>query len=586
MDAGVDSAQLPRFPGVSFASAAVSPLPNSPLFSSPSELLYILFPLIVLFVCFHAISSNSPSSPSLSISASIRAFRLHLATVHHTLPSSFFSLTTFLSPCFLSLLAPYLSFFVLRLLPLCFSEPPVPPSAVAISYRDLFLSPAVFAPAAEGSTATPEDDEAQSSRNALRAFVSFLLPEKNSYSPLGRFLLHPFYLSPTSVVFWLFAGPFLLYSCALYIQQKHVEASRGMSVVHERRGDLVISSSPKMRSIFTILICLYLPGVLMTWVVTQVFPSASAAVPYRYLGIEGAVYALAFVVFFYDPVVYSGMFADPSIQFPLPFHVRSVTIVFAFTLFLFSPPPGDLVLLLCGVVSAILAVAATCLPPSVGVAGAIGGVSLPIASLVFEERFGALKRARVEHSLFFVPYAPQTSFDSAPECFTWTVAGLVFAIVGGMALAGLLWRAGEVIEGAVNAVRDSAGVRVRLTSVVVMLAFTYLPFSFSSLPSLSEFVADPLQTLLSLPFGGPSLYEITCTERTVLLGSIGAKTLAFWTPFFGFSNRSPALKYFIGPLLWFLLFVGMASEHWRRVGPGFLGTAFALYCLFALPRAQ
>ncbi|KEP62894.1 UNVERIFIED_CONTAM: hypothetical protein HHA_310370 [Hammondia hammondi] len=584
-----EAVEVPVPAGGFSASLGSAPPALSPLFSSPSELLYTFFPLVVLFVCFHAISSNSPSSPSLSISASIRAFRLHLAAVHHSLPPSLFSLNVLVSPAFLCLLLPYASFLLLRLLPALSLEPSIPPSAVAVTYSDLFQSPSVFSlPAAEASHLADE--------RRKRVFLSFFsLPDPHTFSPLLRFLLHPFYLSQSSVVFWLVVGPFLLYSCAVYIQQAIEEERRGLTIAQQTDGQ---TSSPRLRAALAILICLYMPAVFMTWLVAHVFPTAEAP-PFRYFGVGGAIYALAAVVFFYDPVIHSGMFADPSIQFPLPLHVRSVTSVLVFFLFLFSPPPGDLLLLLSGALSAVLAVAAASVPPFFGVSGAVAAFSAVTSAVAFGDHLG-ISHTLVSSvsSLFFVDFDPLESggVSSAgkehvrvspdgkalPDALTWTVAGLSLVFAGGMALAGACWRWAPLLDWLVHAVRDGRSVRARLTSAAVMVAFTCLPFSFSSLPSLGELFSDPLKTLRSLPVSDPSLYAVTCTERTVLLGSIGAKTAAFWTPLFGMGSRSRKLKYFIGPLLLFLLFVGMTSEHWRRIGPGFLGTVFSLYQLLAL----
>ncbi|CBZ55020.1 conserved hypothetical protein [Neospora caninum Liverpool] len=592
-----DAPEMPVPPGAS-ASLGTSLPALSPLFSSPSELLYTFSPLVVLFVCFHAISSNSPSSPSLSISASIRAFRLHLAVVHRSLPSSF-SLKDLVSPALLCLLLPYVSFLMLRVLPVCFLEQSIPPGAIAVTYKELFRSPAVF------SVSPPSRGELETMRKK-HVFLS-LLPDTGALSPLIRFLLHPFYLSQSSVVFWLGVGPFLLYSCAQYIQRVTEEERGGMTLARHRAGPQY--SSPRLRSAITILICVYMPAVFMTWLTTHVFPGAADGPPFRYLGVEGAIYALAAVVFFYDPVVHSGMFADPSIQFPVPLHVRNVTSVLVFFLFLFSPPPGDLLLLLSGALSAVLAITATSLPPFFGVSGAVAAISTVTSAVAFGAHLGVSHTVLSSlSSLFFIDYAPlqqeqqarfsslqgteDTRFSAAAaaegpsEALTWTVAGLVLAFVGGMAVAGAIWSWACLVEGAVHAVRDLASVRARLTSAAVMVAFTYLPFSFSSLPSIGALLSDPLQTLLSLQFNEPSLYAVTCSERTVLLGSIGAKTAAFWTPFFGLGSRGHKLKYFIGPLLLFLLFVGMTSEHWRRIGPGFLGTVFSLYRLCSLPRQE
>lgn len=253
----------------------------SVLFSSPSQLLYIFFPLLVLFVCFHAISSHSPASPSLSISASIRAFRLHLATLQHFFPQSLSA--ALVHPPFYCLIAPFISLFFFRLLPPLLGETPVSASGVVVTYKDIFLSPAFFL--------TQEKTSGRSS------FLSVFYPTDGSYSPLMRFLLHPFFLSPSSLVFWLTAGPFLLYSCSSYIYL-HFQEGRGFSAAGPQTP---APRHPALRAVTAVLICIYMPAVFMTWLVAQI-SSTSAAASFRYIGIEGAIYALSLLVFLYDPV--------------------------------------------------------------------------------------------------------------------------------------------------------------------------------------------------------------------------------------------------------------------------------------------
>lgn len=251
----------------------------SVLFSSPSQLLYIFFPLLVLFVCFHAISSHSPASPSLSISASIRAFRLHLATLQHFFPQSLSS--ALVHPPFYFLIAPFISLFLFRLLPVLLGQPPVPAAGVVVTYRDIFLSPAFFLTQEKSSF----------------SLSSVFLPIDGSYSPLMRFLLHPFFVSPSSLIFWLTAGPFLLYSCCSYVYL-HFEEGRGFSVAGPQAAT---PRHPALRATTALLICTYMPAVFMTWLVAHISPT-SAAASFRYIGVEGAIYALALLVFLYDPV--------------------------------------------------------------------------------------------------------------------------------------------------------------------------------------------------------------------------------------------------------------------------------------------
>ncbi|PHJ24108.1 transmembrane protein [Cystoisospora suis] len=533
----------------------------SVLFSSPSQLLYIFFPLLVLFVCFHAISSHSRTSPGLSISASIRAFRLHLATLQHFFPQSLSA--ALFHPPFYCLITPFVSLFFFRLLPPLLGETPVSASGVVVTYKDIFLSPAFFL--------THEKTSGPSS-----SFLSIIYPADGSYSPLMRFLLHPFFLSPSSLVFWLTAGPFLLYSCSSYIYL-HFQEGRGFSVAAPQTP---APRHPGLRTLTAVFICLYMPAVFMTWLVAQISPTAAAA-SFRYIGIEGAIYALSLLVFLYDPVVHSSMFGDPSIQFPAPVHIRSVTSVLAFFLFLFSPPPNDLLLLVSAGLSAALAALASSVSPLQGLSGSAGAASIAMAWLALGSKLSVSAPStdpEMTGGFFFVPYSPPSG--ATTDAVTWTIGGFSIAVVGGMAIAGILWNYARAAETVVDALRTPLRFRVLLTGAVAMLAFAYLPFSFVSMPPIRALLSDPRQIMMQL--GGPTLYAVTCTERTVLLGSIGAKTAAFWTPIFSLGNRSHKLKYFIGPLLCFLLFVGMASEHWHRVGPGFIGTVVALYMLYSL----
>lgn len=170
------------------------------------------------------------------------------------------------------------------------------------------------------------------------------------------------------------------------------------------------------------------------------------------------------------------MFGDPSIQFPAPFHIRNVTSVLAFFLFLFSPPPNDLLLLVSSGLSAALAALAASVSPLRGLSGAVGAASVAMAGLAIESKISGGTSASAIHpgmtsGFFFVPYSPSGSAvspssltsegvrDETPVSdhhrVTWTIGGLAIAATGGMAVAGVLWNFAQAAEKAVDALRVS-----------------------------------------------------------------------------------------------------------------------------------